>query len=128
VVSHAHLERGDGRMSSSRDSDGGSSLLLLVCFRVVSEVETLVLGRQEELLEVIVELLLGQGSEDFNLLVNTIKEVLVLGELLSPDSSEFFTLTLILLGYLNPDGIHLSLEIFFADLGSLFAHVDKVLV
>jgi len=50
----------------------------------------------------------------------------VLGDLLTPDSPELFSLALVFLSYLDPDGIHLGLEILFANLGSLGSHVDQV--
>lgn len=50
----------------------------------------------------------------------------MLGDLLTPDSSELFSLTLVFLSDLDSDSIHLGLEVFFADLSSLSAHVDQV--
>jgi hypothetical protein len=90
VVAHAHLERSDGGVLGSRNASSGCSFLFLMGVRVVSEIKSLVLRRKENLLEVLTELLPGNGSKDVNLLINTVKIVLVLSDFITPDPVETF--------------------------------------
>lgn len=72
--------------------------------------------------------MLIEVGKECNLLVNTVEHVLVLRDFVSPDSSKFFSLTLVFLCHLNSDGIHLGLEIFFSNFSGLLTHVDNVLI